>query len=144
MALEQKLNLRLSQRLVMTPSLQQAIKLLQMSKLELEEGLKQEEAPREPEAAEAAEAPEAAKGDLAAPSSSATTPGETPPEAEAGPEAERDSFDEIDFGSYFEDYLDTAHNPRQYEDSEQTPLENTLSSTQGLQEYLTWQLSMSV
>jgi len=156
MALEQKLNLRLSQRLVMTPSLQQAIKLLQMSKLELEEVLtqemvenpvleeEQEEAARETDAAEAAEAPEAAKGDLAAPSSSATTPGETPPEAEAGPEAERDSFDEIDFGSYFEDYLDTAYNPRQYEDSEQTPLENTLSSTQGLQEYLTWQLSMSV
>ena len=42
MALEQKLNLRLSQRLVMTPSLQQAIKLLQMSKLELEEVLTQE------------------------------------------------------------------------------------------------------
>ena len=34
MALEQKLNLKLSQRLVMTPSLQQAIKLLQLSRLE--------------------------------------------------------------------------------------------------------------
>jgi RNA polymerase sigma-54 factor len=152
MALEQKLNLRLSQRLVMTPSLQQAIKLLQMSKLELEEVLtqemvenpvleeEQEEAARE---AEAAEAPEPAKEDSAAPSATAATPGESPPEAEAGPEAERDSFDEIDFGSYFEDYLDTAYNPRQYEDSEQTPLENTISSTPGLQEYLTWQLSMS-
>ena len=42
MALEQKLNLRLSQRLVMTPSLQQAIKLLQMSRLELQEVLTQE------------------------------------------------------------------------------------------------------
>ena len=37
MALEQKLNLRMSQRLIMTPSLQQAIKLLQMTKLELQE-----------------------------------------------------------------------------------------------------------
>ncbi|REJ82105.1 MAG: RNA polymerase sigma-54 factor [Acidobacteria bacterium] len=36
MALEQKLSLKLSQRLVMTPSLQQAIKLLQMTRLELE------------------------------------------------------------------------------------------------------------
>src|SRR5512134_2943275 len=42
MALEQKLNLKLSQRLVMTPSLQQAIKLLQMSKLELQDVLTQE------------------------------------------------------------------------------------------------------
>ena len=42
MALEQKLSARLSQRLVMTPSLQQAIKLLQMSKLELVEEVQQE------------------------------------------------------------------------------------------------------
>src|SRR5215471_2281522 len=154
MALEQKLHLKLSQRLVMTPSLQQAIKLLQMSKLELEEVLtqemvenpvleeeqEQEEPPRETEAAETPEAPEAAKEE---PPAAAATASEAPAEAEAAPEAERDSFEEIDFDTYFEDYLDTAYNPRQYEDSEQTPLENTLSSTPGLQEYLTWQLSMS-
>jgi RNA polymerase sigma-54 factor len=157
MALEQKLNLRLSQRLVMTPSLQQAIKLLQMSKLELEEVLtqemvenpvleeEQEDAAQEAEAAEPTEAPEpAAKEEAeAAPAATAPPPGEAPAEIEAAPERERDSFEEIDFDAYFEDYLDTAYNPRQYEDSEQTPLENTLSSTPGLQEYLTWQLSMS-
>src|SRR5580765_8712804 len=112
MALEQKLNLRLSQRLVMTPSLQQAIKLLQMSKLEheevltqemvdnpvLEEEQEQEEAARETEAAEAPEAPEApetaeaSKEDLP-PATAAST--EAPAEAEAAPEAERDSFEEI-------------------------------------------------
>ena len=42
MALEQKLSVRMSQRLIMTPSLQQAIKLLQMSKLELVEEIQQE------------------------------------------------------------------------------------------------------
>src|SRR5206468_3001789 len=42
MALEQKLNLRMSQRLIMTPSLQQAIKLLQLSKLELLEEITHE------------------------------------------------------------------------------------------------------
>ena len=36
MALEQKLSLKLAQRLVMTPSLQQAIKLLQMTRMELQ------------------------------------------------------------------------------------------------------------
>jgi RNA polymerase sigma-54 factor len=155
MALEQKLHLKLSQRLVMTPSLQQAIKLLQMSKLELEEVLtqemvenpvleeeqEQEEAARETEPTESPEPAEAAKEE-AAPAASTTAP-EAPAEAEAAPEAERDSFEEIDFDTYFEDYLDTAYNPRQYEDSEQTPLENTLSTTPGLQEYLTWQLSLS-
>jgi RNA polymerase sigma-54 factor len=153
MALEQKLNLKLSQRLVMTPSLQQAIKLLQMSKLELEEVLtqemvenpvleeeqEQEETPREAEAPEAAEPAEAAREE---PAAAAPKPAEAPAE-EAAPERERDSFDEIDFDSYFEDYLEAAYNPRQYEESEQVPLENTLSSTQGLQEYLNWQLSLS-
>ena len=42
MALEQKLHLKLAQRLVMTPTLQQAIKLLQLSRLELEQALDQE------------------------------------------------------------------------------------------------------
>ena len=42
MALEQRLNLKLSQKLVMTQSLQQAIKLLQMSRLELVESVQQE------------------------------------------------------------------------------------------------------
>jgi len=42
MALEQKLHLKLAQRLVMTPTLQQAIKLLQLSRLELEQTLAQE------------------------------------------------------------------------------------------------------
>jgi len=41
-ALEQKLSLRLSQRLVMTPTLQQAIKLLQMTRLELQDVVNQE------------------------------------------------------------------------------------------------------
>ncbi len=150
MALEQKINLKLSQRLVMTPSLQQAIKLLQMSKLELEEVLNQEmvenpvlEEEQEEAAAETPEAPEPAKEEAAPEAVPPPAAGEAPPEAEAAPEAERDSFEEIDFDTYFEDYLDTAYNPRQYEDSEQTPLENTVSSTPGLQEYLTWQLSLS-
>ncbi len=158
MGLEQKLNLKLSQRLVMTPSLQQAIKLLQMSKLELEEVLtqemvenpvleeeqEQEEAVREGEVAEApiTEASEAPKEETV-PAAAPAPATDAPTEAEALPERERDSFEEIDFDSYFEDYLDTAYNPRQYEETEQTPLENTLSSTPGLQEYLTWQLSMS-
>src|ERR1044071_6095880 len=101
MALEQKLNLRLSQRLVMTPSLPQAIKLLQMSQLELEEVLtqemaekpvleeEQEEAAREAESAEEPEAPESSeqgesseqsKDEPDTPAPTATTaPGEAPP-----------------------------------------------------------------
>ncbi|MEK6692129.1 MAG: RNA polymerase factor sigma-54 [Nitrospirota bacterium] len=42
MALESKLELKLSQRLIMTPQLQQAIKLLQLSRLELSQLISQE------------------------------------------------------------------------------------------------------
>ena len=147
MALEQKLNLRLSQRLVMTPSLQQAIKLLQMSKLELEETITQEmvenplleddqEEPPEPVEADPAEAAEP-------PAEPAVAAAEAAP-ADAIPAEDRDSFEEIDFNSFFEDYLDTGYNPRQYgEEGEASPLENTLTQTQDLQEYLNWQLGMA-
>ncbi len=150
MALEQKLNLRLSQRLVMTPSLQQAIKLLQMSKLELQDVLTQEivENPllEEEEEAVAAETPTEAEVESdasAAKEADVEAAPASPDVAETPVEKERDSFDEIDFDSYFEDYLDSAYNPRQYEDTEQVPLENTLSRPQGLPEHLNWQLSMS-
>jgi len=149
MGLEQKLNLRLSQRLVMTPSLQQAIKLLQMSKLELQDVLTQEvvENPLLEEEEEATAAEQTTEAETEADATAAKEADADLPagaaDAEAPAEKERDSFDEIDFDSYFEDYLDSAYNPRQYEDSEQVPLENTLSKPQGLNEYLNWQLSMS-
>ena len=82
MALELKLSLKLSQRLVMTPSLQQAIKLLQMSKLELVEEVQQE----------LVENPvlEESQGD------------DENSAEETGEDDERsDPFDEIDFDSYF-------------------------------------------
>ena len=42
MAFELKQNLKLSQQLIMTPQLQQAIKLLQLSRMELVESINQE------------------------------------------------------------------------------------------------------
>jgi RNA polymerase sigma-54 factor len=139
MALEQKLNLRLSQRLVMTPSLQQAIKLLQMSRLELQEVLTQEVV-ENPVLEEQEETSETERVEAARDNEDAGTPAETPPTEEK----ERDSFEEIDFNSYFEDYLDSAYNPRQYQEQpEEYSLENVLTRPEGLPEYLTWQLSMS-
>lgn len=134
MALEQKLNLKLSQRLVMTPSLQQAIKMLQMTRLELTEAVNQEivENPVLEDAGEDGEEP------------AATPPGETPDASSEKPAAdEKDSFEEIDFESYFQDYLDSGYNPAPREEREERPLENTLAQTPDLTGYLTWQLGMS-
>src|SRR6266404_771343 len=140
MALEQKLNLRLSQRLIMTPSLQQAIKLLQMTKLELQEEVTQEltENPMLEEIQEPAPEGERTESD--------ETPAETTEAEVTAPEPEReaDSFDEIDYEAYFQDYMDLSYSPQApREEVETRPLDAVLSRPQGLPEHLLWQLEMS-
>src|SRR5216683_4692255 len=115
MALEQKLHLKLSQKLIMTPSLQQAIKLLQLSKLELQEVLNQEllENPLLEESAE-----EAKQEDAEAEAQEKTQTEEEAKAAEPAPEKEKDSFDEIDYDAYFQDYIEYGYNPRMTEERE--------------------------
>ncbi|MGZ4810378.1 MAG: RNA polymerase factor sigma-54 [Thermoanaerobaculia bacterium] len=140
MALEQKLHLKLSQKLIMTPSLQQAIKLLQLSKLELQEVLNQEllENPLLEETAEEAKAEEAE-----AEAQEKTQTEEEAKAAEPQKEAEKDSFDEIDYDAYFQDYIEYGYNPRMSEEHEEFPIENTLTRPPNLTDHLTWQLGMS-
>lgn len=125
----------------MTPSLQQAIKLLQLSKLELQEVLNQEllENPLLEETAEEAKAEEPEQE---------TTDQKTDAEEEAkkqeAKEKEKDSFDEIDYDAYFQDYIEYGYNPRGMgEEHEEFPIENTLTRPPNLTDHLTWQLSMS-
>jgi RNA polymerase sigma-54 factor len=143
MALEQKLHLKLSQKLIMTPSLQQAIKLLQLSKLELQEVLNQEllENPLLEETAEEAKAEETPAEEVEASKSNT----EEPPKVETKPDEEKkDSFDEIDYDAYFQDYIEYGYNPRGMgEEHEEFPIENTLTRPPNLSDHLTWQLSMS-
>src|SRR5271170_4798016 len=84
MALEIKQSLRLSQQLVMTPQLQQAIKLLQLNRLELADVVTQElmenplleevaETMDNPEGLENAERPASSDPTVDAPSSETTT-----------------------------------------------------------------------
>ena len=140
MALEQKLHLKLSQKLIMTPSLQQAIKLLQLSKLELQEVLNQEllENPLLEETAEEAKAEEAE----AETTDQKTEAEEEQKKAETA-EKEKDSFDEIDYDAYFQDYIEYGYNPRMSEEHDEFPIENTLTRPPNLTDHLTWQLSMS-
>jgi RNA polymerase sigma-54 factor len=62
---------------------------------------------------------------------------------EAGETRERDSFDEIDFGSTFEEYLDPGYRTREMEVKESPSFEQFLSSQQTLGEYLMWQLRLT-
>jgi RNA polymerase sigma-54 factor len=132
-AIQQKLGLqtRLSQRLILTPSLQQAIKLLPLTTLELAEVLEQEV--MENPLLEEVPTQDAVVGDEIA-------------QEEAKEEAERtDPLKEIDVEKFFEDYLDDGRERRvrSSEIPEMPPIENTLTETPDLYDHLLWQLNMS-
>lgn len=139
MALEQKLNLRLSQKLIMTPSLQQAIRMLQMTKLELQEEVTQE-LTENPLLEESQDAP--AEGEEAQAQTAESTDGDAPSTED---DRERDSFDEIDYESYFQDYMDLSYRPQApSEEIESRPLDNILSKPKSLADHLLWQLDMTI
>jgi RNA polymerase sigma-54 factor len=133
MVIHQKLHARLVQRLVLTPSLQQAIKLLPMSTLELSALLNQE-------MVENPMLEEVPTEDL--------QPPETQTEAEKNQEAvekadNAETWDDQDFEYFFGDYLDDGSRPRMpTEVKELPPIENTLSTSGSLADHLLWQLSM--
>ena len=135
MALEQKLRLQLQQKLVMTPSLQQAIKLLQMTRMELENVLTQELV-ENPVLEETTEEPQEEE--------------ERPREEEQAQGADnqeldhRESMADIDLDAYFNDYWEASppYTPRP-EERELPPLENTLTREPDLYDHLHWQLHMS-
>ena len=137
MALEQRLSLRLGQRLVMTPSLQQAIKLLQMTKLEVVEEVQQEllENPtlEEVQADGEGERPESESAEAA--------PAE---EGTAEDSAEPDAFEDIDYEAFFAN-VDQEYTPRApVEVREDLPdFGSTLAEQTNLADHLTWQLGMS-
>jgi RNA polymerase sigma-54 factor len=132
MAISQKLHTKLVQKLILTPSLQQAIKLLPMSTLELKDLLNQEmvenpmleEIPTED--TQVAEAQ--------------TT--EEKPEEKKEPQR-ADTWDDADYQYFFGEYLDDGYRPRAPQEvKELPPIENTLSSSSSLADHLSWQLSL--
>jgi RNA polymerase sigma-54 factor len=136
LALHQKLGLsaRLSQRLILTPSLQQAIKLLPLTTLELAEVLEQEvmENPLLEEV----------------PVEETKTNEELAQEAQDAPaERERaeDPLKEIEVERFFEDYFDDGgeRRMRPAELPEVPPIENTLTESPDLYDHLLWQLRMT-
>src|SRR5260370_35734624 len=142
MALEQKLSLKLAQRLVMTPSLQQAIKLLQMTRMELDTLLTQElvETPVLEEAAEAADNPDPAEEEAEPPfeerkEAAATNGGE---ELNHG-----ESMENIDLDASFGDYGEGSGSSSMVEERDEPPIENSLTREPDLYDHLLWQLHMA-
>jgi RNA polymerase sigma-54 factor len=132
--MQQKLGLsaRLSQRLILTPSLQQAIKLLPLTTLELVEVLEQEV--MENPLLEEVPTQETMSVDEVA-------------QQEASEKAEKDDpLKDIDVDKFFEEYVDDGgyRGTRSAEIPEMPPIENTLTESQDLYDHLSWQLRMSV
>ena len=131
------MDLRLSQRLALTPSLLQKIELLQLNKLELQDMLNQElvENPILEEVLEPETPPELSADDRAAEDRQLSEC--------TGQEGGKDSFDEIDFRYFFDEYLDTGYKNREVEDFERPSFETFLTQAPSLEEHLNWQLGLS-
>ncbi len=132
MGIQQKLHTKLVQKLILTPSLQQAIKLLPMSTLELSDLLNQE-------MVENPLLEEVPTEDLQPVEAQAT---EEKSATEQSP-AKADAWDDQDYEYFFGDYLDDGYRARAPQEvRELPPIENTLSTSTSLADHLMWQLSM--
>ena len=133
MGIQQRLHTKLVQKLILTPSLQQAIKLLPMSTLELSDLLNQEmvENPMLEEVpTEDLQPAEAQSQEQDKPNTDDTT-------------SKSDTWDDQDYEYFFGDYLDDGYKPRAPQEvRELPPIENTLSTATSLTDHLMWQLSM--
>ncbi len=178
--LSPRLQLKVAQKQILTPSLMQMVAVLQLNRLELKELIAQEVAqnpvleeagdeaaeelsPEEVQALLEAEAERAEPADRALleasngenyPGETGLTEaeGETPEASEALDEVETpalaqastatDPFDEIDFGAFFEEYLDPGYRSPAAEQIERPSLESYLSQPVTLADHLRAQLSM--
>ena len=136
MALELRQSLKMTQQLVMTPQLQQAIKLLQLSRLELQQAVR-EELEVNPVLEEVAEdAPEEAPQQH---KDAGNAEDEAPPVANDG------LIDRVDWNYYFDDGAPQGgRSERERDDEDGRPYyENLLTRKPSLSEYLEWQVNLS-
>src|SRR5271155_432790 len=139
--LQHKLNVKLSQRQILTPGLVQMVSVLALNKLELKDMINAEmvENPVLEELEDAVPMlddvgrQEEERDRIAAKATSE--------EAPAIADEKKDPFEEIDFGSFFQDYLDPGYRSSgEMEEIEKPSFENFLSKPGNLSDHLLWQL----
>ncbi|HXC43618.1 MAG TPA: RNA polymerase factor sigma-54 [Candidatus Dormibacteraeota bacterium] len=138
--LQHKLSVKLSQRQILTPGLVQMVSVLALNKLELKDMINAEmvENPVLEELEESVPLiDEVGRKDEDRDRATAkTSTEEAPITAE-----KKDPFEEIDFGSFFQDYLDPGYRTRgEMEEIERPSFENFLSKPTNLTDHLAWQL----
>ena len=133
MAMEMRLNLKMVPKLVMTPMLQQAIKLLPLARLELAQLVRQEitenpileELLDDDDEKETAEEPEAGPG-----------------EAESAPAEQEPLNQELDWDNFIQSNIDRGSSVDSY--TENPSIEATFKKDPSLADHLHWQLNLSV
>lgn len=136
--LQPRLNIKLSQRQVLTPGLVQMVSVLALNKLELKSMIDGElvENPVLEEVDESTETLDeraAREGDRE----------RSAAEELASERGEKDPFDEVDFGSYFQEYLDPGYKTGgslDEGDPDRPSFENFLSQPSTLTDHLLWQV----
>jgi RNA polymerase sigma-54 factor len=133
-SLQPKLNLRVSQRQILTPGLMQMVSVLALNKIELKDMIQ----------TEIAENPVLEELEDTVPilDHVASRDAEREQPIAAAEERERtDPFEEIDFGSYFQEYLDPGfRSPQSFELNEKPSIENYLTQPGSLVDHLEWQV----
>ncbi len=142
--LEIKQNLKLAQQLVMTPQLQQAIKLLQLSRLELVDTIQQEVEQNpllEEEVPEASKPTETEQKVAAQQETDQVLPEKT---TEVNLEENPSTIGEIDWADYANEYESGgSYKPRESMGEEQPSRFDIITQKPDLQSHLRWQLNLS-
>ena len=138
--LQHKLSVKLSQRQILTPGLVQMVSVLALNKLELKDMINAEmvENPVLEELEDSVPLlDEVGKKEEDRERAAAASTEENPITAVE----KKDPFEEIDFGSFFQDYLDPGYRTHsEMEDIERPSFENFLSKPTNLTDHLAWQL----
>jgi RNA polymerase sigma-54 factor len=136
--LQHRLSLKVSQRQILTPGLVQMVSVLALNKLELKDMINSEMV-ENPVLEELED-----NVPLVDEVSRREEEREHPAAAEENPITaveKKDPFEEIDFGSFFQDYLDPGYrSPGEMEEIERPSFENFLSKPSNLTDHLMWQL----
>src|SRR5690242_8319003 len=135
--LQPKLNLKVTQKQILTPGLVQMVSVLALNKLELKDMIN----------AEIVENPVLEEMDSTVPLLDEVASKEEDRDRVAAADEpivqaeKKDPFDEIDFGSFFQDYLDPGYRSQgEMESVEKPSFENFLSRPSTLTDHLMWQL----
>jgi RNA polymerase sigma-54 factor len=138
--LQPRLNVKLSQRQILTPGLVQMVSVLALNKLELKDMINAEmvENPVLEELEDAVPLlDDVGRQEEERDRIAAQATAEEKPIADE----KKDPFEEIDFGSFFQDYLDPGYRSRgEMEEIEKPSFENFLSKPGNLTDHLRWQL----